>query len=632
MRPWAALLACVVVALSVGVARAQPSLSAELGVEATRVEVGAPFAVTLSASSSADDATPTNPELHAPPGVSVRGPNIGSQQQMSISGGQVTVRRGLRATWSVTASRTGRLSLGPGTVAFGGKRVRTNVVTVEVVPAGQGGHIGRSRPDPFGLLSPPGFPDPFTMPDFPGLQLDFDDLDPDRLPPYPPELATDEARDPLAFLNAVVTPRRVVVGEQVTLRVVAYGKEGRFREGKSTEPTTASFISYPIVETSYGEQPYLVDIRGTVWRAIKLRELALFPVDTGTLRIGAMEMEFLTLGGRPYAGRQVERSSQAIDLVVTEPPVAGRPRGYRLGDVGRYTLESTVQPREVTSGQAISVVMKVEGTGNLPNRLRMPQQTGVEWLEPTVTEEIEIDQGKLRGKKRLSYVVRLQRPGRVELGAVELPYWDPVRRAYATARADLGVVTVTAAASSVEPQAGVEDRLARLVTPRRALGARVPPPLRWGERPWFWVLLAAGPLGVVGAFGAVRAGARAQERWRAHREAHGTLAEQALADATRAARAGDPAAAASAGERAMFLALEGATGLKARGVLRAELGERLTQVGLAPDVAAEVLALLERCDAVRFTGSAEVAAAELVAQLRACVRRVSRGTRRRPAA
>ena len=48
---------------------------------------------------------------------------------------------------------------------------------------------------------------------------------------------------------------------------------------------------------------------------------------------------------------------------------------------------------------------------------------------------------------------------------------------------------------------------------------------------------------------------------------------------------------------------EGATGLRARAVLKSELSSRLAAHGMGASLAAEIVTLLERCDDLRFTGS-----------------------------
>ncbi len=65
-------------------------------------------------------------------------------------------------------------------------------------------------------------------------------------------------------------------------------------------------------------------------------------------------------------------------------------------------------------------------------------------------------------------------------------------------------------------------------------------------------------------------------------------------------RKGDDRAAAAAIERAIVLAIEGATGLKARGVLKDSLTSELASKGVPEKVAARASEALAVCDSARF--------------------------------
>ena len=83
-----------------------------------------------------------------------------------------------------------------------------------------------------------------------------------------------------------------------------------------------------------------------------------------------------------------------------------------------------------------------------------------------------------------------------------------------------------------------------------------------------------------------------------------TAQEQALSQLASAVRANDTAASANAAERALIVAVERATGLKARGILKQDLASRLIEAGLARELAEDAAALLARCDQLRFAGEA----------------------------
>jgi hypothetical protein len=461
--------------------------------------------------------------------------------------------------------------------------------------------------------------------------FDFDDGDSlEQLPAVPEELRVEHARDPLAFLNATVDKTRVVVGEQLTFRIVAYGGRGPFRETNTTEPSRGDFLGFSLIENSQGERVYAMEIDGKLWHAAKVRELALFPIRAGKLSLGSMKMGF---EGRGYPGsgsaQGLMRQSNPLEIAVVEPPMQGRPAGYKVGDVGQFRLTATVEPRSISAGEAVSVVVSLEGKGNLPYKLRTPEQRGVEWLEPTTTEQIEPQDGVIGGQRKFTYVVRLASAGNIDLGAITLPFWDPEKRAYDTASAALGTVQVVgqaASATDTPAPAPASDALANVLMPRRTLGppARATRPLT--DRGWFWAALLGGPLAVVVAAGSVRIGRSARTRWSTRQTSHSRLAAQALATA-RAAADGDAAQAATHVERALFVTLEGAHGVRARGLLRRELGPELLRLGFPEGTVVELTTLLDTCDALRFTGDSALAGPQLVARAEGLVRQLERQPR-----
>jgi hypothetical protein len=324
------------------------------------------------------------------------------------------------------------------------------------------------------------------------------------------------------------------------------------------------------------------------------------------------------------------RESTPVDITVVEPPLAGRPAGYRLGDVGHnYTLGATVEPRNVKQGDAVLVVAQLQGTGNVPTKLAIPQQNGVDWPEPTVIEKLEAGNGNVTGSRTFTFVVRLDRAGSVNLGDLTLPYYDPEQQRYHVARASLGSVEVKPDPSlSPIPSAGVtsEDRLRGLLTPRTRLGPASSTSTPLSEHNAFFGLLLVGPLSVLGGAGLLRAGKRLRSRWGANRETPARRAMSELLAAKAHSQAGDLPSTSAACERALHFALEGATGLKARGLLRSELAAALEARGIAANTAKQVVGTLEVLELSRFVqGQAESEASALFARSEALVQSLLRG-------
>lgn len=590
MRPGALLLpaACLV-------ATTQANAQVSVQMSARKVEVGQTFQLQISAMSSSGKA-PSDPELPVPPDFRVSGPSIGSQTQVSMLGGSIVQKSGISATWTLSGTRAGKFTLGPASVELDGRRVKSEAITVEVVPEGTLPPPRRSRSpfDPFGFFDPFGGGSPFSQSPF------FDqDVEP-REPVVPEEYRLETAPDPIAFLRVSVTPKRAVVGEQVTLRVYAYGARGSYQLSDVKEPSRAEFLSYPLSDP---DDDLVVPIDGTRFLTKKIYQHALFPLRAGKLTIGALSATFE--GARYRSRTPLRRTTGDVEIEVVEPPLEGRPPGYRIGDVGEFELSATVEPKQVAAGDAVSVVARLEGKGNLPYTLNVPARRGVEWLDPTVNENIQPDGSRIGGVRTFSYVVKLTEPGETDLGEIALPYYDAARKRYGIARAELGKVRVTGSApKSSQAANAVTDVLAPFLAPREKLAAFPTAREPFTHHAGFWYALFGTPLAVVLVAGGVAAGENVRRRLRARQDSPERAARDALQKAADAARAGRRAEATTSLERALFLAIEARTGLRARAVLASELATALANRGIHRAVAERVVRLLEQCETARFTGSA----------------------------
>lgn len=620
--PASALVACMAVA--------SPAPAAEVEVQSRIPEQALqdePFEVRLRVTLQGGNASPESPRLPTAPGLRISEPSVSPETRVSIINGRMLQSSGVTVSWRVLASKPGKYRIGPPSIEIAGQRVQGEAKTVEVLPPDArrrpSGIPGRPPLDPFDMFDVfKGFP---SLPGFPSFP--FDEPLEEQAPTYPPDFTVRQAPDPTAFVVTRATPMRVVVGQPIRFGVYAYGGRGAFQIQSSNEPSRAGFVAY---QDTPEPSAYAVPIQGKTFIASRVAAMVLVPVQSGTLRIGPARLGF---AGRNYPPPPQDtllfRESEPIDIVVSEPPVRGRPAGYRIGDVGRFELRASVEPKKIRQGESVSVVATLEGLGAPPAKLDLPLQSGVEWQDPTQTEKTEASDGVLRGKRTFTYVVRVDNAGQVDLGELTLPFYDPDRKAYGVARAALGTIEVSpnAAATQARPAGTNEDRLQGVLQPRRALGDADAPTTLMTDSRWYWLALALGPLGVLTASGVARASKRIGARLRERRNTPAESSLKEIANARAAAGAGDHARVATSVERAVHLALEAATSMKSRGILRSELASALTTRGFPADLALEAVNLLEATESARFVGESAAADHELSNRAETWVRAALRGRR-----
>jgi hypothetical protein len=169
--------------------------------------------------------------------------------------------------------------------------------------------------------------------------------------------------------------------------------------------------------------------------------------------------------------------------------------------------------------------------------------------------------------------------------------------------------------------------------PREQLGTIAPPRRYWAEMPYFFALLLLGPLGVIASMGIKLLGARGLIFWSRRRDSVKRRTLEQLQVARDLLAHDDAAGAATAIERALLTAIEAGTGIKARGIIRHELGRTLNAAGLSPSESELTVSMLDACDTVRFTGGAKGLLSEPLDQVESFIqdlcRRAARGEKAR---
>ena len=610
--PRAALLLRLVVATTTvlgaatalpGAALAQadkPKISAKLS--STRVEVGERFTYELRITTQGGNTEVT--QIALPAGLRKTGEPV-------ILGGGRTPQ--MVVSWQMMAVKPGRFTIPGPSIAWNKQRSAPAALTVEVVPS-----TGRQS-------------NPFMLPGGITIRLPGDDEDDAPAEKERLDLALPAAPDNLLFLRAVADKKAAVIGEQVTVTFYAYFRAS-FHPEESHDAPFDDFRTVSILDEPGTQQGALFARAGQDRFNVKvIGRIAAFPLKAGALHTGTAKMKLSGFRVGPYT----ERESNDEIITVTEPPITYRPPGYRFGDVGQFKLDAVVQARRIDEGSAVPVLITVTGSGSFPDSVRVPDRTGLEWLDPEKKEKLAIQGGTVTGSRSFGYVVRVKDTGTVDLGAVELSYWNPAARRYETTKAELGKVEVTRKGLGLAPSAkpaassngsNASDATAAspfvgLSTPRLSLGAYAAarPPF-WGEGGALWGLLAAPPLLVGFAFAGSLGLRKARARRLEGAESKSALAENALGEAEDAEAKGDMKALAAALERAVYFAVEGATGLRSRGVLIADLPRELAPLGVAPALAEDVRSALLACEAIRFDPDGAAAAHDLGERARRVVR------------
>jgi oxygen tolerance protein BatD len=594
-----ALLLCLFALVS-RTSHAESTPQIQLQVDEDTVGVGDVIHLQMNATSA--DAMPSDPRLGATPGFTVRGQSASpTQTHISINGNRMD-RYTLVVDWALQAQRVGTFTIPSPSVAIGGARFAQQPLKVRVVAAGQAAPH-RARPPPV-MQSPFGF-SPFDP--WKSLIPGIDGLDSQSTPAptisTDPKLSLDAPRGNVYFLHATIDKTSAVVGEQVTFSVYEYLDVSASDEVAAEEAHDArvdDFVKHPLLrEDQDAVLAGYASVGGRTWVVKLVRRWALFPLRTGDLAIGPLSETL----ARPAAIRGQSRATEALRVQVSEPPLAGRPAGYLVGDVGRFSLAVQVQPREVEQGGAVGVHVDLSGTGNLPSTLDTGAREGVEWLTPETHDAVgPVGHDAFGGKRSFDYVVRMKKPGNIDLGTLALSFWDPEQKRYEVARAPIGFVRVAPSSAAATPADSTPEILPGLPPPRAALQGVSPERRHADDTALFWIGgIGAWPAAFALAVAGRAAGRRARRSWRRRRISPAADLKQRVALAHAACQGKDPRQADAAIARALEAASIVHAGVSVRAAVGWAVVDELERAGVARNAATCVADLLRECEAARFS-------------------------------
>jgi BatD DUF11 like domain len=193
--------------------------------------------------------------------------------------------------------------------------------------------------------------------------------------------------------------------------------------------------------------------------AVKAGDLELGPAEFPTIYVfqsrrrrgGPFDDPFFGqfLGGNEQ--RQINFQSEPVRLHVIPPPSAGRPPQFN-GAVGRFRMEISASPTNVSVGDPITVKVKVIGRGSFDGLSlpELPADSGFQAYPGTNSFEPSDALG-LEGVKTFEEVLVPERTTLRELTLPPLAYWDPSAKRYGLAEARALPLTVRPNANAAIP-------------------------------------------------------------------------------------------------------------------------------------------------------------------------------------
>ena len=304
----------------------------------------------------------------------------------------------------------------------------------------------------------------------------------------------DAGQNERLILEADIRPRQSVTQAQLLLRVRLLRRVD-LREGSLSEPEPAGVEA--VVKKLGDEKRYETRREGQLYQ-VHERSYAIFPQESGTLKIPPLQFDGVLLGGGmrlDFLGRQqgqrVRVKSQPLQVEVSPPPAdLGRRQWLPALDLELNDDWQQKRPNFVV-GEPVTRTLRLRARGlqaaQLPALQPLMPDSFKTYTDQPTHEDRLVPEG-LEGVLEQKIAIVPTRPGIFELPAVSLPWWDQMQQRWREAKL---------AALQVEVAPGAAPSAPSLVAPPPPSATPAAPPrshlpAEVDAVPGFWPWLSLG--------------------------------------------------------------------------------------------------------------------------------------------
>lgn len=367
----------------------------------------------------------------------VGGPSTSSS--MTIVNGKMSKSKTF--SYRLVAPKTGKFIFGPASIVVAGKTLKSNSVQVEVLKS------SAKKDD--------------TEEDF--------------------------------YVEIVTNSEDVYVGQQIYIDYVLYTT----KEVRSFNPIDeSSYDGFFSVNATYRAPTERIVKDGKEYFTKVMMRKLLYPQQTGTYTIGPTNVELGVLDNagrrRTFFGsnlRPVNVLTNEVTLRVRNLPASSNPAFANA--VGKYTMKSNVSKNKVTTDDAITINMEVNGNGD-PKLVTAPNFINPEHFDiydPNITLD-EWDRDKKRHRKIFEYLVVPKKKGIYSIKP-EFEYFDIDSNKYITIRSRTTRISVTQGTGNKDAALLEQQEIAELSPIKSTTNFKSQSGTFYQSIP-YWLLMSAG--------------------------------------------------------------------------------------------------------------------------------------------
>lgn len=341
------------------------------------------------------------------------GPTTSSQSSFQFVNGRTTQSSSVIYTYILYASKAGSFTIGSASINADGKVVKSKPCSIKVLPAGQGGgHSGSSVSS--------------AQPSRQSSSASGTNVSSEQL-----------------FMTATASKMRVHEQEAILLTYKLYTLVNVVAlDGKL--PTLDGF-QVQEMPLSNNKQVELEQYNGRNYQTVVWCQYVLYPQKSGDLVIPSITYEGVVRMRNPHIDpfeaffngnggiMEVKKKITTPKLTIHVSPLPTKPANFS-GAVGKFTMSSSLSPQELMANDAITLRLKVNGTGNM-KLIKAPDvdfPKDFETYDVKVNDNFSLTKSGLSGTKEFEYLAVPRHAGKYKIPSVDFVFFDPQTKTYKT--------------------------------------------------------------------------------------------------------------------------------------------------------------------------------------------------------
>ena len=353
------------------------------------------------------------------------GPNQSFSSSTSYINGQVTQSTTYTYSYTLQAKKTGTFTIAGAVVNVGGKKLKTNAITITVsdAPASANQPRGSSAATPSA-----------------DMHLDKNSV----------------------FVKAFISNSSPYEGEEVVVTHKIYISDqinGGYQITGVNQPTQNGFWAYTLGDPQAQPPQSVETIDGKRYTVFEIRKTALYPQKSGYLTVSPLEVDFVGRivyrvqtnniwddffgGGQRVKDEEFKLKSNSLQLQVKKLPEANKPADFS-GIVGQFDMTAKVNRSELKENEALNFTMTLTGKGNLQHidklQIHFPSEFDV--FDPQINDNIHTTGNYVNGSRTFEYVIIPRTEGTFTLGPASFSFFDPKTKSYKTLSTDSFTIQV----------------------------------------------------------------------------------------------------------------------------------------------------------------------------------------------